>query len=211
MRKNNALILGVTGGIACGKSTVADMLEELGAGTIDFDLLARQVVAPGTPALKRIAEYFGADILQKDGTLDRKKLSGIVFQDNEKRKKLESFTHPAINEEYFRQIHALEEKGRGTVIQAVIPLLFEFNLQDMADKILVVYLPREKQIERLILRDGISAAQAERMIDTQMPIDEKVRQADFVIRNEGDIEDTRRHVGILWESLRSLSADRKSS
>jgi dephospho-CoA kinase len=201
MRKNNSLILGLTGGIACGKSTVADMLQELGAETIDFDLLARQVVEPGKAALKRIAEYFGADILQKDGNLDRKKLSKIVFQDKEKRRILESFTHPAINGEYFRQVNAVAEKS--PIIQAVIPLLFEFNLQDMADKILVVYIPREKQIERLALRDGISASEAARMVDTQMPVEEKVRRADFVIRNDGDIEDTRRHIRTLWKSLRS--------
>ncbi len=201
MKKNNSLILGLTGGIACGKSTVADMLQELGAETIDFDLLARQVVEPGTRVLKRIAEYFGADILQKDGNLDRKKLSKIVFQDKEKRRKLESFTHPAINEEYFRQLNALAEKNPGRIIQAVIPLLFEFNLQNMADKILVVYIPREKQIERLARRDCISAAEAARIVDTQMPVEEKVRRADFAIRNDGDIEETRRHVGTLWESL----------
>jgi len=201
MRKNNSLILGLTGGIACGKSTVADMLQELGAETIDFDLLARLVVEPGKPALRRIAEYFGADILQKDGNLDRKKLSKIVFQDKEKRRKLESFTHPAINDEYFRHIAALAEKSPGKIIQAVIPLLFEFNLQNMADKILVVYIPREKQIERLARRDGISAAEAVRIVDTQMPVEEKVRRADFVIRNDGDIEDTRRDVEKLWGSL----------
>lgn len=199
MRKNKALILGVTGGIACGKSTVADMLEKRGAGTIDFDILAREAVEPGKPALKRIVEYFGADILQKDGRLNRKKLSETVFQDKEKRRILESFTHPAINEEYFCRLAVLAEKKR--VVQAVIPLLFEFGLQDTADKILVVYIPREKQIERLALRDGISEAEAVRMVEAQMPVEEKVGRADFVIRNDGDIEDTRRNVGRLWESL----------
>lgn len=200
--KKNGLLLGVTGGIASGKTTVAKMLEKLGAPVIDFDRLARQVVEPGKPALKKIADYFGEQALQKDGTLDRKSVSKIVFRDPEKRKVLESFTHPAINEAYFEQVSAISVKAPDAIIQAVIPLLFEFHLEDMVDKVLVVYVPREKQIERLTRRDGISKADAENILNAQMPIDEKLRRADFVIRNEGSPEEAMKQAEELWHLLK---------
>ncbi|MDM8549401.1 dephospho-CoA kinase [Desulfobacterales bacterium HSG2] len=207
--KNNCLLLGVTGGIASGKTTVAKMLEELGAPAIDFDLLARQVVEPGTPALKKIVDYFGDQAIHEDGTLDRKRVSKIVFRDPDKRKVLESFTHPAINEAYFRQVNAISEKKPNAIIQAVIPLLFEFRLEDMVDKILVVYIPREKQIERLTLRDGISKADAENILRAQMPIDEKLRRADFVIRNEGSAEEAMKQAEELWQAMKRTVEERK--
>ena len=202
-KKHNCLILGVTGGIACGKSTVAHMLAELGAHVIDFDVLARQVVEPGKPALQKIADYFGTDLIGKDGQLDRKKLSVIVFRNPEKLRKLESFTHPAINEEYFRQVSGIAEKSPATVLLAVIPLLFEFDLGHMVDKILVVYIPRKEQIKRLTRRDCISEEAAGDILRAQIPIDEKLRQADFVIRNENSPEDTRKQVMELWHKLTS--------
>ena len=124
-RKNNSLLLGVTGGIATGKTTVVRMLEEWGAPVIDFDLLAREVVEPGEPALKDIVGFFGEQVLLKDGSLDREKLSGIVFHDVEKRRILESFTHPRIYEESERQVKEIIEKDSNAIIQLDIPLLFE--------------------------------------------------------------------------------------
>lgn len=203
-KKDNSLILGVTGGIATGKTTVVRMLEELGAPVIDFDLLAREVVEPGKPAWKDIVAYFGERILQKDGSLDREKLSAIVFQDAEKRKKLESFTHPRIYEASVKRVNKIVEKDPDAVVQLDIPLLIEQNLQYMVHKILVVYVPRDKQVERLVERDGISREGAVDRLRAQLPIDEKLSKADFVIYNDKSLEETRRQVEGLWRTLKDL-------
>lgn len=195
------LILGVTGGIAGGKSTVAHMLRELGAPMIDFDLLAREVVAPGQPAWKEITRYFGTGILLKDGSLDRKKLAGLVFRDPEKRRKLESITHPWIRELFLKRVKEFAKTGSAPIVQAVIPLLFEAGLQELVHKILVVYIPRETQIERLTKRDHISREQAERILKAQLPIEDKLKHADFVIRNEKGLKETQKQVLALWETL----------
>ncbi len=203
-KKDNSLILGVTGGIATGKTTVVRMLEELGAPVIDFDLLAREVVEPGKPAWKDIVAYFGERILQKDGSLDREKLSAIVFQDAEKRKKLESFTHPRIYEASVKRVNKIVEKDPDAVVQLDIPLLIEKNLEYMVHKILVVYVPRDKQVERLVERDGISREGAVDRLRAQLPIDEKLSKADFVIYNDKSLEETRRQVEGLWRTLKDL-------
>jgi len=195
------LVLGVTGGIASGKSTVANMLAELGAPIIDFDLLARQVVKPGQPAFKNIITVFGDGVIDKNGTLDRKRLSGIVFRDPEKRKRLEGITHPRIFEVFLRQIREMAQKDPHGIVQAVIPLLFEVNLRNLVHKVLVVYISPDKQIERLTKRDKISHKEAENILKAQMPIDEKVGLADFVIRNEGHVDETKRKVKALWQAL----------
>jgi len=197
-----ALILGVTGGIASGKSTVAEMFQDLGVPMIDFDLLARDVVSPGQPAWEEIVNHFGSHILCKDGSLDRKKLSRIVFADPQKRKALESITHPRIVDLFLSKAKALLKDHRNAIIQAVIPLLFEAGLEDLVDKIVVVYVPRRIQIERLMRRDNISLQHAEDILNAQMPIEEKLRYADFVVRNEKGLEETRRQVKIIWESLK---------
>ena len=201
---DNHLVLGVTGGIASGKTTVSAILEELGAPLIDFDVLARQVVEPGKPALKLIVDYFGKEVLQADGALDRKKLAGIVFNDPEKRSKLESFTHTAIFEQYLNQVSAIAADNPGAVIQVAVPLLFELNLQSMFDKVLVVYVSPGRQVARLAERDGISTDDAANILKSQLPIDKKVGPADYVIDNGGTLEKTRRQVEELWEKLLKL-------
>jgi dephospho-CoA kinase len=208
---DNRLVLAVTGGIATGKTTVANMLTELGAAHIDFDVLARQVVEPGTPALKQIVEYFGKQVLQEDGTLDRKKLSKVVFQDIEKRKKLENFTHPAILEEFLKQVNAIAKQDPNAIIQVSIPLLIELNLQYMYDKILLVYAGTEQQVQRLCKRDSISKEEAANILKAQMPIDEKVGYADFVVRNETDLKETRRQVAEIWQALKEYQQDQQKS
>jgi dephospho-CoA kinase len=200
--KFSPLILGVTGGIASGKSTISKMLEAMGAPIIDYDVIAREIVEPGEPAWKDIRGYFGAQVLGADGKIDRKKLSDIVFRDEEKRKKLEGFTHPRIIEVAAKQADKIAEKNPNAVIQAVIPLLFEANLQHLVHKVLLVYIPREMQIERLMKRDGISREAAESILKAQLPIDEKLGYADFVIRNEGTLEETRKQVEQVWEQLK---------
>ena len=206
--KDNRLLLGVTGGIASGKTTVANMLRELGAPIIDFDLIARKVVEPGTPALREIVDYFGKQVLQEDGTLDRKAVSDIVFRDFEKRKKLEGFTHPRIHEEFEKQVREIAEKNPDAVIQVVIPLLIELNLQYMFHKILVVYIPMEEQVKRLAKRDGITIEEAANILKSQLPIDEKVGYADFVIHNEDSPEQTLDQVKEVWEKLKRMQEEK---
>jgi len=201
---DNRLLIGLTGGIATGKTTVVRMFEELGAYTIDFDILARQVVEPGKPAWKDIVDYFGKQVLQEDGQLDRKTLSDIVFKDMEKRKKLEGFTHPRIQEDFVKQVTDMTSKDPDAIIQVDIPLMVELNLQYRFHKLLVVYVPQEVQIERLMERDGISREAAADRLKAQLPIDEKVGYADFVIRNDGSLEETQKQVESVWEELKAV-------
>jgi dephospho-CoA kinase len=206
--KDNRLLLGVTGGIATGKTTVVRILEELGAPVIDFDILARQVVEPGKPAWQEIIDYFGEQVLQEDKNLDRKKLSDIVFNDIEKRKKLESFTHPRIHAQFMAQLGKIVEKDPDAIVQVDVPLLIEGDLQYMFHKTLVVYVPEEKQIERLMERDGISKEEAAERLKAQLPIDEKVGYADFVIYNDKSLEETRRQVEEVWETLKKIQKEK---
>jgi len=205
------LVLGVTGGIASGKTTVANMLEDLGVPIIDFDLLSRQVVEPGQPAFKDITDYFGDGVIDKNGTLDRKRLSTIVFRNPAKRKILEGITHPRIVEAFVRQIKEMAEKDPHGIVQVVIPLLFEVNLTHLVHKVLVVYISPDKQIERLTKRDKISHKEAENILKAQMPIDQKVAKADFVIHNEGNIDETRKAVYAMWRSLKEAQQERAGS
>jgi len=197
-------LLGVTGGIASGKSYVSEILEELGSPLIDFDKLARVVVEPGKQAFNQIVDFFGKQVLGEDGGLDRKKLSDIVFSDMEKRKKLESFTHPAIYKEFFDGITAITKEKPDAVIQVAVPLLMELNLQFLFDKLLVVIVPAEVLVDRMAKRDGIATEDDANILRSQLPIDEKVRFADFVIHNEGTKEETRTQVEKLWAELKDI-------
>jgi dephospho-CoA kinase len=210
MRKetqDNLLLLGVTGGIASGKSSVTGMLREMGAPLIDLDRIAREVVEPGKPAWKEIVSFFGESILLKDGKLDRKKLSRVVFEDPEKRKKLERFTHPRINEAFEKSVEEISRRFTDPIIQAEVPLLFEVELQHRFHRVLVVHIPPELQIQRLMQRDGISREAAQRILKAQMPIDEKARRADFVIHNEGTLEETRAQVKEVWKALKRIQGE----
>ncbi len=206
-KKSLILLIGLTGGIASGKSTVAHMLEEMGSHVIDFDMLARRVVEPGRPAWKKIVDYFGRDILQGSGEIDRKRLSRIIFGNSEKRKRLEGFTHPFIADEFTGQVDEIASSDPDAIINAVVPMLFEAGMQVLFHKVVVVYIPREEQIKRLIERDGISEGDAVNILNAQMHIDEKIRQADFIINNENSIEETKRQVHDLWNTLRKLQRD----
>jgi len=200
--------LGVTGGIASGKTTVARILEELGAKLIDFDVLSRTVVEPGKPAWRDIRAHFGEQVLLRDKTLDRKKLGKIVFGDEAKRKMLENFIHPRIYEEFHRRVREISSREPGVIIEGVVPLLFEVNLQPLFHKILLVYIPRELQIERLMKRDEISREIANQILNAQFPIEEKKKQADFIIDNSGALSETRRQAEEIWKKLLKWTADR---
>ncbi|MBN2032115.1 MAG: dephospho-CoA kinase [Deltaproteobacteria bacterium] len=196
------MVVGATGGIAGGKSTVVRMLQQLGASSVDFDLIARQVVEPGKPAFNEIVAFFGERILQKDGELDRKKLGAIVFHDESKRKVLEAITHPRIVAAFLDQVRRITKEIPNAIILADIPLLLEAGLRHLVHKVILVYIPREIQIERLMKRDGISLEAAQNILKAQWPIDEKLSHADFVIHNEGTPEETRRQVEELWKELK---------
>ena len=205
--QDSHLRLGVTGGIASGKSTVAHMLEELGAPVIDTDVLAREVVEPGKPAFRAIVDYFGKQVLQGDGALDRKKISGIVFKDIEKRRKLEGLIHPRITEVVSSRLDAILKKDPDAIIQVVVPLLIETNQQQRYHRILVVYVPEQIQIQRLAKRDNITREAAANILKAQLSIDEKVAHADFVIHNDKTMEETREQVRDLWKRLKALQQE----
>jgi dephospho-CoA kinase len=208
--KDNRILLGVTGGVASGKTTVTSMLEQLGAPLIDFDLLSRWVVEPGKPAWKEIVACFGEQVLLEDGTLDRKKLSEVVFRDREERRKLERFIHPRVFEEFIQLVKEVTSKDPNAIIQVDVPLMIEMNLQYLFHKILLVYMSEEMQVERLIKRDRISEEMARNMIRAQLPIEEKRGYADFIVDNSGTPEETRRQVLKIWEKLKEIQRDRSA-
>ncbi len=198
------LLLGVTGSIGTGKSTVAKMLEELGAPIIDFDVLSREVVEPGKPAYQDIVAFFGEQVLAEDKTLDREKLRDIVFQDMEKRKKLEGFTHPRIGEAYSQQVERLSKGKDQIIIQVVIPLLIETHMQAMFDHLLMVYAPEEVQLKRLMARDKINEDLAMKIIRSQMSVEEKKGYCDLLVDNSGSLNETRKQVEEVWKKLQQL-------
>lgn len=200
-------LLGVTGGVATGKTTVARMLEELGAPIMDFDVLSRLVVEPGKQAWREIVDYFGEQVLLKDKTLNRKRLSEIIFQDAEKRKKLESFIHPKLGEEFANLVTGYASRDPNVIIQVVVPLLLEVNMQHLFHKLLLVYIPEQMQIERLVKRDGVSQEMAAKMLASQWPIEEKRGYADFIVDNSGSLEQTRGQVEKIWEELKKVQKE----
>ncbi|MCF8093447.1 MAG: dephospho-CoA kinase [Desulfotignum sp.] len=200
-RQSRCLVVAVTGSIACGKSTVSGMLEDFGGPLIDFDRIAREVVKPGTPGYEQIVSDFGAGVVQPDGTLDRKKLSDIVFADKKKRRHLEKITHPLIFETFTRKLTGLTADHPDAVIQVAVPLLIELNMQQLFDKVIVVYLPRDIQLERLAIRDNISLEAAASIVGSQLSPDEKKKYADYVIDNSCDRSHTRDQVNRVWQQL----------
>ena len=184
------LRVGLTGGIASGKSTVADMFEALGAVIIDTDVIAREVVMPGQPALDEIVEVFGRDVLAADGSLDRRAMRKRVFEDEPLRLRLEEILHPRIRDETFRQASA----AGGPYQLIVVPLLAESPLKDYVDRILVVDCDEEAQVSRLLERDTETIEQAERILAAQASREERLAIADDVIDNSRSLEETRRQV-----------------
>jgi dephospho-CoA kinase len=193
-------VVGLTGGIASGKSFVAEILASYGAVIIDADMLSRQVVEPGEPAYHAVIRTFGKGILRTDGSLDRKALGRIVFSDAAARRILEEIIHPAVAERATRKID--EERLKGSpVVFYVVPLLFEVGLASMMNEIWVVTVDAETQLARLMKRDGIDREEALRKMAAQMLIDEKVARADVVIDNSATPDETKRRVGAEWKKL----------
>ncbi len=195
-------LVGLTGGIASGKSTVSAMFAAEGAEIVDADLLAREVVSPGTPGLAEIVDAFGDEVLDESGALDRKRLGQIVFADADKRRTLEHITHPRI----FQRFLARSEEARARALPALIydaPLLFERELHRMMDVVVVVWVPRELQRARLMARDGLDREAALLRLAAQMPLDDKRALATHVIDNSGSLEQTRRQVAAVWRDILS--------
>ncbi len=177
-------LVGLTGGIASGKSTFSALLRARGVPVIDADALARAVVAPGSPTLARIAEAFGPQALSPDGSLDRRWMGARVFADPGERRRLEAITHPAIREAMLEEVERLEAAGHSLAVYDV-PLLYEVGLEGLVESIVVVWTPRAVQLQRLARRDALPPAEAEARLGAQLPLDDKAARADFVIENDG--------------------------
>lgn len=190
--------IGLTGGIATGKSTVANLLTKRGAVLIDLDLIAREVVEPGQPALARVAERFGQAVLREDGTLNRKKLGSIVFADAAQRQALEAILHPAIRAVMKERMALHEGRHPDQLVVVDVPLLFESKLESYFEQIMLVYVPREEQLQRLMKRDALSKEDAEKRLAAQMSIEDKKALADIVIDNGADLASTEAQIDRWW-------------
>jgi dephospho-CoA kinase len=194
------ILIGLTGNIASGKSEVARMLAERGATLIDADVLAREAVEPDTQALKDIVKRWGKDVLKSDGSLDRGSLRQIVFSDQNELDALNRIVHPGVTRLRDREIAKARERGDQLVV-CVIPLLFERNLVEEFEAIVLVDAPRPLRLERLVRTRGLDETDAMNMIVSQMPAELKRARADYVIENNGSLEDLERDVDVLWSSL----------
>lgn len=198
--------VGLTGGIASGKSTVSAILAELGAVVIDADRIAREVVAKGTPGLARVVEVFGADVLTPEGEMDRPKVGALVFADPEKRQALEAIIWPLVAR---RSEELVREAPPGSLVVHDIPLLVETGQQDTFDALIVVDAPHELQVERMVRDRGMSVDEAEARIAAQASREARLEAAagprGYVIENTGTLEDLRRHVTRVVEELRSAA------
>jgi dephospho-CoA kinase len=199
------ILVGLTGSVATGKSTVATMFKQCGATVIDADLLARQVVEPGKPAWRAIVKLFGKAILKPDRSLDRQAIGNIVFRNRTKRRQLECIIHPRVAREQQRQVRLIAKRKPHAVILYEVPLLFEAGVDTRVDKIVVVTADRTTQIARLKKRNGLSRVEALRRISSQMPLSKKIQQADHVLNGTAPRSTLRKQVGRLFRSLRLLA------
>ena len=195
-------LVGLTGGIASGKSTVAEILKRQGAAIINADVLAREVVEPGHQAWAEIVNTFGIAVLQPDRTLDRQKLRAIIFDDAAARKKIESIIHPQVRALAEQRIREHAAAGYAVIVYEV-PLLFEGNLQEWLRPVILVACDVDTQRNRLQSRDNLSAAQAQKHIVAQMSLEEKRRLADYVVENNGSLEDLERQVQAVLEKIKT--------
>jgi len=193
--------IGLTGSIATGKSTVTNMLKELGAFVIDCDKTARDVVAPGTRGLAKIEEVFGKDVVAADGSMDRVYIGDLVFRNPEMKKRLENILFPLIFEALDEELLRLEREGATPVVFLDMPLLYEVKYDSYVDEVWLVYVPFEVQLSRLMKRNGYTKEEALLRIHSQISVDKKKSLAQQVIDNSGTLEDTKEQVRSLWERL----------
>lgn len=197
--------MGITGGVASGKSLVLHQFMKLGAYAIDCDLLSREVVIPCSKAWWEIVRFFGNGIVKKDLEIDRRGLRAIVFSDSEKLTVLEKIIHPEVKRKCIERLEAMKkiELEPNALVVIDVPLLVETGIQGEFDKIIVVYASEETQLKRVMERDGITRGEAKKLIELQMPLGEKLRFADFVINNEGTREETENQVRDIFATLSS--------
>lgn len=196
-------VIGLTGGVATGKSTVAAMFAELGAAIISADEIAREIVRPGQPALAEIVAAFGQEMLHPDGTLNRDRLGRVVFGSPEARKCLEAIAHPYILDRQSAQIEHLRAQPGSESLVAIVeaPLLFEANARGQVDRVVVVASEQKTQVARLTQRVHLSHEEALSRISAQWPLSEKIKRADWVIGTDCSLEDTRGQVREVWEQI----------
>jgi len=201
------LIVGLTGGIVGGKSTVALMFRDLGANIIDADKLGHSVILPYTSAWKKIVKLFGKDILRNDLTIDREKLGKTVFTNQILLKKLNEITHPEIIKIIKKEIISAKNKthDQQKILMIDAALIYETKIDRFMDKIIVVYIDRKEQIKRLIKRNNFSKDEASQRIKSQMPMKEKVKMADYIIDNNNSLDKTKKQVVKIWDELMSLA------
>jgi len=197
------LIVGLTGGIVGGKSTVASMFRDLGAKIIDADRLGHSVILPYKPAWKKIVKLFGEEILRNDLTIDREKLGKIVFGDQALLKKLNEITHPEIIKLIKKEINLAKNKthNHGKILIIDAALIYEAKIDRLMDKIIVVYIDENEQIKRLIKRNNLSKDEASQRVKSQIPMKEKIKMADYVIDNNDTLDKTKEQVETIWQSL----------
>jgi dephospho-CoA kinase len=188
-----SLIIGLTGGIASGKSTVSNMLKEMNITVIDADVEARLAVIKGEPAYKKIIAEFGDGILLENGEIDRQKLGAIIFHQADKRKRLNEITHPEVRRRMLEQVETAKRNNEEVVVLD-IPLLFESKLTAMVEKTILVYVDSDIQLQRLVARNKLSIADAQARINSQMPLSEKIKLADGVIQNNGSLDETKQQL-----------------
>lgn len=195
------MILGLTGGIATGKSTVVSVFRAYGFPIVDGDVIAREIVEPNQAGLQAIVAHFGEGILLPNGHLDRKQLGSIIFADEQKRQQLDALLDPILRQSITAQIHQYHD---APLVIADIPLLFEANYEQFMDKIAVVYVPETVQLERLMNRDTLTKEQAQQRIASQLPIEEKKQRADIVFDNQGSIAQTKENVKSWLEAQKFI-------
>ena len=205
------LLVGLTGGIATGKSTVSEMFRALGCVIVDADVLAREVVEPGEPAYAEIVAEFGDAVVQADGALDRKRLGAVVFRDPARRKRLEAITHPRIRDRFARRLGELTERGFDGIVIFDAPVMIESGNYRNMDRLVVVATDEETQRDRLRDRDVIGADEAARKMASQMPLAEKVKVADHVIDNSGGRSATEAQVQRVHAALLAELAARRGA
>jgi len=201
------LIVGLTGGIVGGKSTVASMFKDLGAKIIDADKLGHSVILPNKPAWKKIVKIFGKNIIQNDMTIDREKLGKIVFANQSLLKKLNKITHPEITKMIKKEIDSAKNKTHNQEKVLIIDaaLIYEAKIDRFMDKIIVVYIDKDEQIKRLIKRNNLSKDEALQRVRSQMPMEEKAKISDYLIDNSNSLDKTKKQVEKIWREFMSLA------
>ena len=203
------LKVGLTGGIASGKSTVSEAFARLGAKVLDADEVAREVVLPGKPAWTKLRHTFGSEFFHPDGRLNRSKLRRLVFADPEQRSRLNEIVHPEVMRAIDFRFEQLTSSAEHAVVLVDIPLLIEVGVAHRFDKVVVVYANESVQVMRLMQRDGLSREEARQALSVQIDLREKAKKADFVIDNSGTPEETQAQVEKVWQELLALAGSGK--